>query len=537
MKAAAELDASRPEIRATRVGTAGESPVPFPLEPAPSSNPGFRERCRAVIAKPAGGEWTFRVDDEPLGSDRIDGESVWVWEPGFFSGEVTAELVGSDGRVHATYLLDVSPDPGKLGRERFEDMVDEIRSEAPELLFGTEPATAGAGVEGEVSNPHVAFARLRRYGDDFVRGLHAISANPIRELRRRRERRPLHLVRRVDRRTIASALRDREVAGALFATGARSAESVAAPQALTLDVPRVEDHLDGAANRCITRTALSVFRRIRVVRRDLGRLVERERSSETTTDIGSRWPVRAAMLDGLEIRLRQALRRRPFRDVTRPEITAAGLNAVSAHPVYSRAFGLGWRALRPGVAGDPSTERLWISPTWEVFERWCFVRLARELRATHPNLEWKRRDAAHGRGTASWEGTGDGKKIGLILQPEFTGGANWRQGFRSISLTRYPDLLLTEEHGDRRRFVVLDAKYSVSRDAVLKQMASAHIYHDALRWDGLRPDLALLLVPRGGGAEWLESDEFRGEHRVGVVAMGEDGHDSLQGLLEFPDRE
>jgi hypothetical protein len=48
-------------------------------------------------------------------------------------------------------------------------------------------------------------------------------------------------------------------------------------------------------------------------------------------------------------------------------------------------------------------------------------------------------------------------------------------------------------------------------------MASAHIYRDALRIDGRKPDLALLLVPARTGCGWLESEEFIAAHGLGVV--------------------
>ena len=55
---------------------------------------------------------------------------------------------------------------------------------------------------------------------------------------------------------------------------------------------------------------------------------------------------------------------------------------------------------------------------------------------------------------------------------------------------------------------------------VLEAMASAHIYRDALRWNGHRSDSAVLLVPRAGDAEWLERPDFVERHRVGVCALG-----------------
>ena len=86
-----------------------------------------------------------------------------------------------------------------------------------------------------------------------------------------------------------------------------------------------------------------------------------------------------------------------------------------------------------------------------------------------------------------------------------------------------PDLLLTVERGGVTRFIVLDAKYRTSRFAVLDAMASAHIYQDSLRIGTSRPDAALLLVPSGGGAVWLEDELVQDQHRVGVVPLAPGG--------------
>ena len=63
---------------------------------------------------------------------------------------------------------------------------------------------------------------------------------------------------------------------------------------------------------------------------------------------------------------------------------------------------------------------------------------------------------------------------------------------------------------------MLDAKYRTTRPNVLDAMSSAHIYRDALRWRQRKPESAVLLVPRSGGAPWMEQPDFIAEHRVGV---------------------
>ena len=92
------------------------------LHPAPHINPGFQEQQPVHIEQPPGAGWSFRVDDEPLANAPAP-SAAWVWAPGFYAGVVTAELVAPDGIVVSTYLLDVSPDPRKLGHEFFSQMV------------------------------------------------------------------------------------------------------------------------------------------------------------------------------------------------------------------------------------------------------------------------------------------------------------------------------------------------------------------------------------------------------------------------------
>src|SRR5262245_26699850 len=106
----------------------------------PGTNRGFVEAAHYLFEKPAG-EWQLRIDDERL-PDAAE-PRCWVWSPRFFAGEVTAELVGEGRSV--LFSIDVAPDPGKIGREMFTRMVDELWAEDPTLVVGHEPATRHIG--------------------------------------------------------------------------------------------------------------------------------------------------------------------------------------------------------------------------------------------------------------------------------------------------------------------------------------------------------------------------------------------------------
>ena len=477
---------------------------------------GFREERKYRIRKTAEGD-RFIIDDEILETDGGD----WVWSPGFYAGQVRAELLGPGDRVRASYLLDVSPHPDKLGRDTYQAMLNQLWAFDPSLVLGTEPAASPIGHEAAISDPWLEYARLREYGDKFVRALSAISHQPLWELRAERAHLPLQQVRRADRQTVLAMLDDAQLLAFLCPGRVGAPTMNVLPQ---FDVPTVRETLDGSGNRCIAAIAHKVLRRAVRLRDKLQSITEREPESTTRTALASRWPRRRDILDRLIGRLRHFQRISPLANVTRREISAAGLNAVSADPAYSNAYGSGWRILRQGVEGPPQGERLWMSPTWEVYERWCFVQLSKSIRKMESGYDWSISRKHKSKAKVAFIGLKRGnRRIELLLQPRFPAGDQGpNAGFQSISGAREPDIVLTREKGDMSKWHVLDAKYRTGRSNVLDAMASAHVYRDALRWKERRPESSVLLVPRAGGARWLESPNFLGQHGVGVCALAKD---------------
>ena len=474
------------------------------LQEAPGDNLGFTETGRYFFRKPAG-EWTFHIDDERLRED-VEDPSCWVWEPRFFAGEVTAELCRPNGRRAVLFLLDVAPDVKKLGRDDLASMVTDLLVEDPSLVVGTEPATTPIGQLSESDDPWLAFARLRRYGPDFLRAADAIRSRPRRTLRVRRESVSLQRVRRIDRHTVTAILRG--PAGALLTA---DGEGQAAPRNVRLDVPSVEESMDAAANRTMMAMVRALHVRTRALRDRLRIEVERERESETRTSLVVRWPRRKQFLDDMTSQLERIARQLPFSSVSRAEITAAGLTAIAADSTYSRAWDRGWRALRRGLDATERAERLWLRPSWEIYERWCFVRIGKLLEERFPGWNWRRRKNPHRR-----EGLLGTRRAELTLQPTFrTSEAEAAAGW-SLSKERVPDIVLTVQGLEGTRFVVFDVKYRVSRAYVLDAMESAHIYQDSLRIGARRPLATLLVVPRTDGAAWLADPAFLRAHHVGI---------------------
>jgi hypothetical protein len=501
---------------------------PIELAPAPAVNAGFEERDATTFHIPPGGPWTLRIDDEPLSPSG----NGWLWAPGFFAGEVTARLAGPDGTAYE-YLLDVSPDREKLGRDHFARLLEEVAADDPVFLAGDEPATVLTRSEHLSEDPLlalVAFARMRVHVGPFLRAITEVSRRPRTGLRQGRTWVPIQQARRLDLRSVRTALLSPDVTSALSETGTALPRN---PSALRLDVPVNEVTLDTAANHCLRALLLAVRQRARATSELLVLLAKRQ-ESDTRTSLAARLPVRLELLERMAGDVAAVLRQRPWVDVSRAEITAAGLTAVASDPAYARAFQLGWKALRTGMGGLGGEDRLWLSPTWELFERWCFVRLTRQLQRLLPDLQWERLTApyASGRALAEWRGTGGGTRVRLLLQPMFPSGDQKDcDGFRSISRQRFPDLVLTHERDGDGRFVVLDAKYRRGRQAILEEMSVAHTYRDSLRWNGQRSQAAYLLLPAACEAGWLSEEGFRRTERVGVLTLEDELDPVVRELL------
>lgn len=476
------------------------------LVPAPLENSGFTERGKYAFARPGDG-WTMMVDDAPLALEQGT-QPVWTWEPGFYAGEVTAVLSGPGGSPTYQYLLDVAPEPSKVGRDTFNTMLDELWSFDPELVIGSEPASVITGEVGDTENVWLELWRVRQYLPEFLRAATVLGLKPRATIRAHRTTTALHHARRVDRQTAVALSRGPGIA--LFTPQAELPHTTRHTD-VRFDVPTIQQTLDSAANRAMLALLQRLRVRVRALRDRLRVIVAKEQPSDTRTSLKDRWPAREQALAAFGCELERLARRTPFRDVRRAEITAAGLTAIAADPLYARAWGRGWRALRRGLDSADRTARLWMSPSWEIYERWCYARFAALLEQVAPEWQWRRRAWPH-----RLLGKSEGRRAVLALQPTFSSRDTEGPGMWSVSRERIPDIVFSVETGEGARFVVLDAKYRTSRTNVLDAMASTHIYQDSLRIGTSRAEASLLLVPAGGGAPWLEQPAFHDAHRVGV---------------------
>jgi hypothetical protein len=500
-----------PVLHACARQRAGVAAHTLSIPSAPAVAVGFREDhvYRLTAATEALDE--VIIDDEPLTRDAL---GAWTWCPGFYAGRVRG-VARRAGRDVAELSLDVSPHPDKLGCDAFESMVEDLWAFDPSLALGTEPATTETGTHGRSVGPYVAFERLRRHGPSFVRALAGVAERPRRRLVRTREQVPAHHLRHVDVTTTLAALRDRDALACL-----QGAPTWGTPM---FDAPTTRETLDSTPNRALAALVRDMRAKItRLLRRGDRASARGEPASTTRTSELARWPERRRVLEELDCCLARAERKSPLRDVTRRELTAAGLTAIQSDPVYARAWSTGWRALREGVDGD-EYERHSLSPTWEIYERWCYLSILRREQSRSTSdaggswrvLRGRFRGARIDRGHALETPTGT---TAVLFQPIFPGRPGGRDvGPCSISLRRIPDIVVVRFDGESlRSWTVYDAKYRSGRANVLEAMTSAHVYRDALRWSGRCPDEAVLLLPTLSGVESLAARSYREAHGVGV---------------------
>ena len=479
-------------------------------------NSGFSELQEVIFQGPTCLGWRLLVDDAPLDSV-ADSPGEWKWTPGFYAGEVDVEMRNADNKPVGRWRLDVSPDRDKASREVFQQILDDILEYDPTLAIGQEPAQRQFGTREEFYDPIIAFYRLRSRVEQIHRALAAVNREPVQTLRPRRHLTLPHLVRRADRQSARAALRQPAL---LAIADVLPKETVSFTQLPVVDTPAVEYHYDNPANRCLKYMLQQLGRRCAELVNRLKDRVNGETSSETVTALKPRLEVWLEVLSQLDQRLERASRQLPFRDVTRPEVTAAGLNAVAAHPLYAQVWRVGWEALRRGIAGSEQADWLPLSPTWGIYERWCFVKMSQwvKQRQLFSKMAWTDpANTADGKHQSLEGESGEGDRVRLQFQVTFRNTRGEKNEFWSVSRERRPDIVLDWTIGGNTGFLIFDAKYT-AKD-VLNKMETAHIYNDSLRMGHRRPAASILLIPAAGDARWLKDQDFIKENRVGVLPL------------------
>lgn len=462
------------------------------------------------------------IDDVEL---RREATFFLRWRPSFYAGRVAVDVV-SPGEQETRHFLDVSPSQAKSGQAEFDEMVADIRAFDQALLGGISSASmefGHAGKPGKLASD-ILLARLRKHGPAFLSAVEAIAGSPHRSLVAEAKVLPLSSVRRLHH----SSLQDRRIA-AMVTGYAPSPETMDSLQVSSLTSAPT---FDTPANRAL----FALFRRFRAALSTTHQKVKELKLGSPPEEQALRVERRLEDLDRLGFRTRKLLFGPFFREVTSGETSSAGLTQIAAQPTYSRAYRLGCRSLSSDVDGADSSDQLHVAPSWGIYETWCYLRVLKTVaEVTGVAGIWTEPRAVAAERSTSFA-LGDATTLEVLFQATFPAlkASNKRSGW-SLSKERRPDIVLVHSHGDTARPLVLDAKWRSGRENVLDAMASAHIYHDALRIGQASPSSCLLLLPGEGTVQELEADAFIQAHGVGAVScvkVGGVGEARLSELLK-----
>lgn len=466
---------------------------------------GLTEDTDYLLATGPGLDTRVFVDDVEL---RRESTSLLKWRPSFYAGRVAVDTV-APGELRTRYFLDVSPSQAKSGQAEFDEMVADIRAFDQALLGGASSASMGfghAGKPGKLASD-ILLTRLREHGPTFLSAVEAIASSPHRSLRAEARVLPLSRVRRLHH----SSLQDRRLAA--MATGyAPSSEAMDSFQVSSLTSAPT---FDTPANRAL----LALLRRFRAALTATREKVDELKLGSPPEEQALRVERRLEDLDRLGVRTHKLLFGPLFSEVTSGETSSAGLTQIAAQPTYSRAYRLGCRSLSSDVDGADSSDQLHVAPSWGIYETWCYLRVLKTVAEVVgvEGIPAEPHTVAAERSTAFT--LGDGATLEVLFQATFPAlkAASKRSAW-SLSRERRPDIVLVFSQGGTASSLVLDAKWRSGRENVLDAMASAHIYHDALRIGQVPPNSCLLLFPGQDTVADLETDAFIHSHGVGAVS-------------------
>ena len=448
------------------------------------------------------------MDDEPL--IRAGLAPRFTWQPQFYAGCVEVVVEDTSSR-RFPFWLDVSPLPSKLGRDIFGEMLREVFAFDATLLIGASASVQHFGRDyvNSYDNPLVALARLRRYGPHFLKTVKSLALRAHQQVRLISSARPISAIRQIHPSALLNprllaAIAQREFDSGMAAT-------------IHLETRTPAETFDTPANRTIKSLVVRFRTAVSKVKAD----IEANRLGDDATEQMKRRSRRLLLLNEMDANAYAILTDTCFRGVSKTAVSAAGLTQIAALPAYSRAYRLGCKSMRTGVTGETKDDLISISPTYDIYEKWCFVRIYNSLPAALGIELWgNSKDAVANAQLAYRASIGKESDIELLFQANFPAGtASSGKSCFSISRERYPDILIVVKTQGHTRALILDAKYRSKRANVLEAMESAHIYHDSLRLAGSRPELCLLLLPGSPDVPALHETGFWLQNRVG--ALGE----------------
>ncbi len=477
-------------------------------------------------------ETTLSIDGIQLEALRSpdDRTARWAWSPGFYSGLIRIDIGFATGK-HARAEIETDPQVAKLTRDRYNRMIEDILEDTT-ALFSIGPHRAGIGQGFHHELPPIARleyiqSRLPR----IVEVVSKIDENPVRVLKSREQGVSHYEARKVTGRELVKSLRSGTVLKETQDPGSLP-ESLDSVYPATIRKQSVETGLDIQEHREI-KAALVTWKDWLLA------VSERLEGAADNTKLGrrrSRWAARCRRMSD---RLNQLLELSLFESVADISDTPTISSIYRQKPHYRKFFHL-YQEMEQGlsrVTGDAL--EVPISRTYDLYELWCFLRVARALAEDtlidDPDLSdlFKETGPSELVLAASSVTLEYGDDFILAYQKGF--GEYWKEDDRvgSISRRMRPDIAIISGDGPQEMFI-LDAKYRVD-DGLSEALSSVHTYRDAIvreKEDGNIVRLvsgSFLLTPHEAEPvpDWktaslpdrLFDDSYRNEFSIGAAQL------------------
>jgi len=448
----------------------------------------------------------------------------WNWRIEHYAGEIEIHVRAGDESSFST-RLDVAPHPYKLGKHLHAELLAEVQEMAEGLPFGLMAGHTPLVEKGGAAPTITQYCLFSAFSPLLAATFARIAARPHRRLHGFRENVALHQVRRCDAQTVVRAARNPHARGALCGRGRSAGGDV------RLNVPRMEHTHDTTLNRyvryllgCLMAAGQNLADALEAYRSDVGEVESRTRT----------WAARTRETR----RLFQAMTRARFLESVPPrQADPSAMVAAARHPDYARFVKLCRLVLHPAVAlGQADDTRMTLRPTYELYEYWCFLRLASMMPEILPDMEWSAVGGTQSPGLFAEipDGTtllghrGD-DEVALTFQQTYRYAPKHAPDPFSISTEFRPDFVLSVRRGTEQRLVIFDAKYRASDFSIKEALRDMHVYRDAIRSAPAQSavDAAFILVPDfGPGMSRFFDVDYRERYRFGGFRLTPGGeHD------------
>lgn len=422
------------------------------------------------------------IDDialEALFTKRVD-TMRWRWSPGFYAGSVEFQLVISPVQKYRFELI-TDPDLRKLSRERFDKMVEEILEDTL-ALFSLSSFRAGIsrGI-GKTPPPIARLEYLRSRVEKIDQVIHQINRHPVRILKGQEEW------------VISNRARSFLGTQFLHSLNGNNLGKIEDPKILENMHKSLKGYFPKKVKQQLKISGLNIreHQEIKCALKNWAAILDMYAailagSKSSDSELREQAALWANRCRSLGKRLLKLLDLPLFSDVSDQSSGLVISPVFRRVPEYRLFFQL-YRDMNLGVSNlFGNFLNLPLAHTYDLYELWCFLRMARALHRKFGNVVFDDlfRNYAPDTGSVTIP---DGQ-VDLWI-PDFgifsfkkSYSEFWRDSQKrgSFSRTMIPDLSLEVLNGKSQiKIIVLDAKYRIERQ-LNEAISSIHTYRDAI---------------------------------------------------------